>query len=49
VRSEGEGAPCPFVDLAGERCPQIFWSGGRDTLDPPDGSVLDPFEEDGGA
>lgn len=42
------GESCPFVNLQGERLPQEVEDGERAFLDLPDGSALNPFEEDGG-
>jgi hypothetical protein len=47
VYKASDGHACPFVNLPGERMRQIIFDGGRDLVEPPDGSILNPFEEDG--
>jgi hypothetical protein len=47
VHKASDGKACPFVNLPGERMRQIIFDGGRDLVEPPDGSILNPFEEDG--
>lgn len=49
VHKASDGASCPLVGLPGERAPQVVLDGDRDFLPVPDGSLLNPFEEDGGA
>lgn len=48
VHKASDGGSCPYVGLAGERQRQIVFDGGRDFAGLPDGSPLNPFEEDGG-
>ena len=39
-----EGGECPYLHLAGVRAPQIIEDGHVSTLDPPDGSEVDPTD-----
>jgi hypothetical protein len=45
VLSSSDGASFPYGNLAGERLPQIFTDGERETLALPDGETLVPFGE----
>lgn len=45
VRSASDTDRCPFVDLPGDRFPQVMAWGTRDLLDLPDGSLVNPFED----
>jgi hypothetical protein len=48
VRHVDDATRCPYEGLAGAQRPQLCSDGERDFLDPPDGTPLNPFEEDGG-
>ena len=45
VMDGSTGRKCPFVDLPGDRLPQILAWGGRDLLDLPDGTLVNPYED----
>jgi hypothetical protein len=39
------GRACPYVDLPGERVPQLISTGDRELLELPDGTPINPFED----
>jgi hypothetical protein len=39
------GRACPYVDLPGDRAPQLISSGDRELLELPDGTPINPFED----
>ncbi|MEZ5065024.1 MAG: hypothetical protein R3B81_09820 [bacterium] len=45
VHRLGEGVDCPFLDLPGQRQPQLYADGERSWLPVPNGAVVSPFEE----
>jgi hypothetical protein len=49
VHRAADGESCPFVGLPGQREPQVVADGARSFMPPPDGTPLNPFDEDGGA
>lgn len=46
VHDGRSGVRCPYLDLEGDRLPQSISGGERDLLDLPDGTPINPYEED---
>jgi hypothetical protein len=45
IRDVDSGKVCPYLDLPGERRPQVLNTGEREFADPPTGVPFNPFEE----
>jgi len=45
VVGEASGELCPYIDLSGDRFPQVVAWGERDLLDLPDGTMVNPYED----
>jgi hypothetical protein len=45
VQDGNSDKPCPFLDMPGDRAPQNVAFGKRNSMDLPDGTPVNPFEE----